>query len=196
MRWRLALVVAVAVCLQAGRAGAGWEPQAGIGALTGVRLQEVTFRPTVAGAATRWWSPGSRLDLGLQLGLGVTVLPYGADEGRAVLGWRTSYAPYRLDNEVTLLPRLAFAARLSITDAVSVVGGAGATFFESASMGGMGIFPFPTLLGAVQIALGAGERFALQIGLESMIVPVSPGGGLLGAGIALVWRPSRVLVRR
>src|SRR5262249_48026685 len=129
------------------------------GALIGVGIAELGARPTLGGAVNNWWAPAPSFRVGLQIGLEMTVLPYGCDGGCAGVSER-----------FTELPRLSFGARLLVPPSIAIGASAGPTFivvgpsFEVA-------LPLPTAGVTFETKLGAASRLELRAGVNYIHVP-------------------------
>jgi len=144
--------------------------------VSGVDLPEMSARPTLGGDVSWWWAPTPRFQLGVGLGLAMTVLPYGCADTRLSIGERgNAGCGAGLTEHFTWLPRGSLGARLFVTPATALQATAGTTFFwptvsEVAflplPLEDITLIPAPTAGIAVETRLGAAGRSSVRVGLS------------------------------
>lgn len=169
------------------RAEVSVAPDLSVGALLGVHLPELSVRPTLGVGATCWWKPTARLDLGIQATLTLTSIPYGNNDGEPVIGNRGGYNPAYLEEDLTALPRLAFAWRYALSDATSLRGLLGATFLLAGEMKEFALVPFPTAGIAVETKLGHSGSLKLRAGVEYILFVIDFNKGMVAPSVGLAW---------
>jgi hypothetical protein len=190
-RWKALVFLAAAVAaLTAAPAQASVDVGIQTGPVVGVDMPDLTVRPAMMVVGHRMWCPAARLHLGVRAAIGVTALPYGNNDGEPVIGRRGGYNPAYFETAPTVIPSLAFAPRLEITDDLRVGAALGVAFMVSSEMGSMSLIPLKTAGLAVDYRLtkGTGGSLGGRLGVDwtaSTFGSMSPG--VVTPYLGLVW---------
>jgi len=161
------------------------------GAVIGVGLPDLTAMPILGGDLITWWAPHPRLQLGVQLGMGMTMLPYGCTEAVPFIGERGhSGCGEGLGEDFTLLPRVLFDSRFFVTPSTTLGANLGMTFVVSRVTWGLDyeFVPYPTAGVVIETKLGAAGRFGLRAGLSYIHIAYRESRGFLAPTLAFGWR--------
>ena len=189
-RWSYAWA-ALVVGTFCARSGTAWAKKVELaveaGALVGVGIPEMSPRPTLSGDVKFLWAPRPTFQLGLDLGLGMTVLPYGCSDAVPFIGERgRSGCGSALSENLTFMPRALFAARFILGPRAAVGVSAGATFLVAHGVAEYALYPYPTI--GVNFATKVSDRLQLSAGIGYVDIAYRESRGFLFPTLALAWQ--------
>jgi hypothetical protein len=153
------------------------------GALIARGFTEIDKKPTFGADVNVWWSPLRHLDIGLETGGSITMLPFGQFYEEASLGERGSSDALR--ESPVLLPRAMFGARVVPLSGISVGAFAGASWLVSGPAAEFAFVPHPSAGVAVQAKFGPGKRYGVRAAVN--YIRLSWGGEFVMPTIAFTW---------
>jgi hypothetical protein len=166
--------------------GAAVERHLEPGVLVGRGFPEIGALPTFGGDITCWWSPTAHLDLGLEIGGAVTLLPYGNTDGEPVVGRRGGDSQ-TLNRDVTFLPRVMFGTRAFLSPGVWAGLFMGHTQIASGELGAFSVIPYPTASVALESRFGANGRYGVRAAFSYMHFWFKAGDALMISTLAFTW---------
>ena len=154
--------------------------------LVGQGFPEIGTLPTFGGDITTWWSPAAHLDLGLETGAAVTLLPYGSNDGEPILGKR-GVDSQGVKRDVTFLPRVMLGTRAFVLPGVWAGLFVGHTQIVSGELGRFSVIPYPTVSVAVEARFGANGRYGVRAAFSYMHFWFNEGDALMTSTLAFTW---------
>jgi hypothetical protein len=157
------------------------------GALIGSGVPEMSPRPTLSGDVKVFWAPHAIFQLGLDLGVGMTVLPYGCSDHVPFIGERgRAGCGSALSEDFTVLPRGLFTARFILGPRAAAGLFAGATFFIGDGVAEYALYPYPTI--GVNFATKVRDRLELSAGFGYIDIAYRESRGFLAPTLSLTWQ--------